>query len=234
MKAKIGKTNAEKKISKIVNLNMIWEAVQDEADLPSKNKNSALDALIDLMIIFNLNNTAEYLLKALDNFKEGHSPIICMTVIEKVLKSLGRREYPTVFKKEDLISMSLSSAEKYLSDARENSPMEGRNIEDTVFSGTLPHKDTMKKYFDFIGFLLKTYDTQNKLNNDHIDMMFKVFVKSAICKVEREMFYKFFTYDEFDSHQDDKKVATGKIREYLFYILCKELRSEKCSLYEFK
>ena len=61
--------------------------------------------------------------------------------------------------------MSLSSAEKYLSDARENSPMKGRNIEDTVFSRTLPHKDTLKRYFDFTGFLLKTYDTQNKLNN---------------------------------------------------------------------
>ena len=234
MKSRYSKLAAEKKISKIVNLNIIWEAVQDEADLPAKNKSAALDALIELMILFDLSNTAEYLMKALENFKKGQSPIICMTVIEKILKSLARRGYPSVFKKEDLITISLFSAEKYLSDARENSPMEGRNIEDTIFSGTLTHKDTMKKYFDFIGFLLKSHDSQNKLNNDHIDLMFKVFVKNAICKVEREMFYKFFTYDEFDSHQDDKKVATGKIREYLFNILCKELRSENCSLHEFK
>ena len=155
LKSRYSKPAAEKKISKIVNLNIIWEAVQDEADLPAKNKSAALDALIELMILFDLSNTAEYLMKALENFKKGQSPIICMTVIEKILKSLARRGYPSVFKKEDLITISLFSAEKYLSDARENSPMEGRNIEDTIFSGTLAHKDTMKKYFDFIGFLLK-------------------------------------------------------------------------------
>lgn len=233
LKVRHGNTNAQKKISKLVDLNIIWLAIQDETELSQKSKTAALDTLIELMLAFDLANTSEYLEKAIENLKVGKSPIQCFTLIEKVLQSVLRRGYPSTLKSEDLIILAISSAEKYISEARENSPMDGRNIEDMVFSGTLSHKDTIKKYFDFIGYLVKNFDTQNKLSTDHIDMMFKVFVQDSISKAERELFYQFFTYDEFDVTQDDKKVATGKIREYLFSILCKQLSSENCGLSEF-
>jgi len=235
MRGIYGKQNAEKKLSKMVDLNIIWEAAQDETDLPNKWKAAALDVLIELIIAFDLANTSDYLKKAVDSLSAGVSPIKCMILIENILKSVGRRGYPQVFRKDDLIMMAIASAEKYLINARENSPMDGRNIEDMVFSGSFNHKDTINKYFDFIGFLLKNFDQQNKLTNEHIDMMFKVFVKDSISQIERACFYKFFTYDEFDSTQDDKKLATGKIREYLFQnILCKELSSENTGICEFK
>ena len=233
LKSKYGRVSAEKRISKLVNLNIIWEAIQDESALSNKNKTAALDSLIELMIAFDLTNTSEYLQKALEHLKLGISPLKCMVIIKKILSTVARRGYPSLFKKEDLIMMAILSAQKYLSGARADSPMDGTSIEDMTFSGTMPHKDTIKQYFEFIGFLVKSFDSQNKLNSDHIDMMFKVFVKESISKVEREYFYKFFIYDEFNATHDDKKVATGKIREYLFSILCSELNSENCGLSDF-
>ena len=69
-----------------------------------------------------------------------------------------RRGYPASLKKEDLILLALQSADFYLVNARENSPMEGGKIEDMVFSGSLSHKDTIQKYLDFISFLVKKFD----------------------------------------------------------------------------
>jgi len=212
-----GRSSAEKKLSKMIDLNIIWEAVQDETEISNKSKLVALDVLIDLMDALDLSNTSEFLKKAIDNLKAGASPIKCMTMIEKTLHNCSRKGYPLVFKKEDLIMLAILAAEIYLNKAKENSPMDDRNVEDMTFSGSLPHKETIKKYFDFISYLLKNYDANNKLQNDHIDMMFKVFVKGSITDVERSCFYKFFTYDEFDTaNLDDKKVASAKVREYLF------------------
>ena len=235
-KAIYGKSQAEKKLSKMIDLGKLWEAIQDEAELSNRNKDVALDALIDLMDAFDLSNTSEFLQKAIENLKVGASPIRCMVMVEKVLEKCTRRGYPSVFRKEDLIMLAINSAEIYLNKARENSPMDGRNIEDMTFSGSLSHKDTIAKYFSFISYLLKSFDAHNKLTSEHIDMMFKVFVKESISQVERSRFYKFFTYDEFDTaNQDDKKVASAKVREYLFQnILCKELNSENTGICEFK
>jgi hypothetical protein len=157
-------------------------------------------------------------------------------MIEKILDGCARRGYPAVFKKEDLVALSIESADIYLNSARENSPMDGKNIEEMVFSGSLSHRETMEKYFKFISFLLRKFEGHNKLTNDHIDRMFKVFVKDSISKVERSNFYKFFTFDEFDStSMENKKIASSKNREYLFQnILCKELNSQNTGTCEFK
>lgn len=114
--------------------------------------------------------------------------------------------------------------------------MDGSKIEDTVFSGSLSHKQTIEKYFQFITYLLTKFEGHNKLNNEHIEAMFKVFVKESICEVERASFYKFFTYDEFDqANQDLKRVANARNREFLFQnILCKELNSVNTGPAEFK
>jgi hypothetical protein len=235
--SKKGSDSAIKKglFSKI-NLNILWVAVQDDSKLSNKNKITTLEVLIELMIAFDLQNTSEFLVKAIENLKLGQSSIKCMTMIEKILESTVRKGYPSVFKKEDLVQLAITSAEIYLSSARQNSPMDGRSIEDMVFSGSLPHKQTIEKYFNFISYLLTKFDGHNKLDNGHIEAMFKVFVKDSISSIERSSFYKFFTYDEFDmSNQDNKKVASSKNREFLFQnILCTELNSENTSPCEFK
>jgi hypothetical protein len=219
----------------VIDLNIIWNAAQDESELSAKNKTAALNVLIELMIVFDLANTSDYLKMAVDNLSNGQSAIKCMTMIEKVLNSCQRRSCPPVLKKDDLVMMTIMSAEKYILNARDNSPMDGRNIEDMVFSGNVSHKDTIIKYFDFIGYLLKNSDMYFKLSSEHIDAMYKVFVNDSISNVERQHFYKFFTYDEFDTTADNKKVASGKVREYLFQnILCKELRVDNTGLSEFK
>ena len=149
---------------------------------------------------------------------------------------MARRGYPSVIKKEDLIALSIQSAEVYLTNARENSPMEGGKIEDIIFSGGLSHKETIEKYFSFITNLLTNFEGHNKLTNEHIDYMFKVFVKDSISKVERSSFYNFFTFDEFDhSFISKKNIASSRNREYLFKnILCKELHSSNTGICEFK
>lgn len=231
-----GRSRAEKEMAKVVNLERLWTAVQDEAELSNKNKLITLDVLIDLMQTFDLGNTSEYLVKAVENLKIGKSAIKCMIMIEKVLEGCQRRGYPAVFKKEDLVALSIESADIYLNQARENSPMDGKNIEEMIFSGNLSHKETMQKYFKFISFLLRKFEGHNKLTNDHIDRMFQVFVKDSISKVERSSFYQFFTFDEFDStSMENKKIASSKNREYLFQnILCKELNSQNTGTCEFK
>ena len=112
--------------------------------------------------------------------------------------------------------------------------MDGNGIEATVFRGSLNHKDTISKYFDFISLLLRN-DAHNRLSSQHVDLMFKVFIQDSIWSHERSCFYKFFTYVESDSPmQDEKKVMTSKVREHLFQnILCKYLNGENTGLCEF-
>jgi len=228
LKQRMGKSKAEMKMAELVDLGMLWKAIQDESDLSQKHKLVTLNVLIELMVTFDLENTSEFFRKAIENLKVGHSPVKCMILIEKILKNCTRRGYPPVLKKEDLVFLTIQSAEIYLNSARENSPMEGGKIEDVIFSGGLSHKKTIDKYFNFISNLLKNFDGHNKLSNDHIDYMFKVFVKESISQVERSSFYNFFTFDEFDlTMSSNKKIASSKNREYLFKnILCKELNSE--------
>ena len=57
--------------------------------------------------------------------------------------------------------------------------MDGNNIETTIFRGSLNHRDTILKYFDFISLLLKN-DAHNKLSNQHVDLMLEVFVQESI------------------------------------------------------
>jgi hypothetical protein len=236
LKDSFGKSKADKELSKKVDLNLLWLAIQDEAELSNKNKMITLDVLVELMITFDIANTSDFLKKAIDNLKLGASPIKCLILIEKVLDMCLKRMYPAVLRKEDLVQLAIQAAEIYLNNARDNSPMDGRNIEDMTFSGSLSHKETISKYFSFISNILKKFPEYNKLANDHIDMMFKVFVKESISKVERSCFYKFFTFNEFDTaNQDDKRLATSKNREHLFQnILCKELNSENTGTCEFK
>lgn len=212
-----GRSRADKELSKKVNLGMLWNAIQDDADLPNKNKLVTLDVLIELMMTFDLANTSDFLKNAVDSLKDGQSSIKCMILIEKILEGCQRKGYPPALKKEDLVHLAINSADIYLKKARENSPMDGRKVEEMVYSGSLTHKEVIEKYFNFISFLLKKFEGNNKLNNEHIDLMFQVFVKGAISKIEKASFYKFFTYDEFDvANQDDKRLASGKNREYLF------------------
>lgn len=70
-----GRSRAEKDMAKMVNLERLWAAVQDEAELSNKNKLITLDVLIDLMQTFDLGNTSEYLVKAVENLKSGKSAI---------------------------------------------------------------------------------------------------------------------------------------------------------------
>ena len=124
--------------------------------------------------------------------------------------------------KVDLILLAIKSAEVYLKFARSNSPMDGNNIETTIFRGSLNHRDTILKYFDFISLLLKN-DAHNKLSNQHVDLMLEVFVQESIWAHERSCFYRFFTYtDENWYNHDDRNFITLKIREHLLQnILCK-------------
>lgn len=236
MKTVYGKSKAEKEMAKTVKLSILWDVVQDESDVNPKHKFATLDVLIDLMILFDLSNTSEFFINAVEYLKHGRSPVKCMIMIEKVLHTCTRRGYPSIIKKEDLIALSIQSAEIYLNHARGNSQMDGTDIEDMVFSGGLSHKETIDRYFSFITILLTNFEGHNKLSNDHIDYMFKVFVKESISKVERDCFYNFFTFDEFDpSFITKKNIASGKNREYLFSkILCEELNSENTGTCEFK
>ena len=236
IKQKHGKPAAEKEMAKLSNLDMLWEVVQDESDVSQKHKILTLDVLIELMVTFDLSNTSEYFIKAIENLKKGKSPVKCMILIEKILQSFSRRGYPSALKKEDLIFLAIQSAGIYLDDARENSPMDGGKIEDMIFSGGLSHKETIEKYFEFISALLRNFDGHNRLSNEHIDYMFKVFVKDSVSQVERSCFYNFFTFDEFDTAVSSKKrIASSSNREYLFKsILCKELNTETTGSCEFK
>lgn len=231
-----GKSRAEKDMSEKVKLENLWKAVQDDAILSEKNKLITLDVLIELMHMFDLSNTSQFLGYAVESLKEGNSSVKCMILIEKILNGCIRRGYPATFKKEDLVGIAIQAAEIYLTNARVNSPMDGRNIEDMVFSGNLSHKETIARYFKFISYLLMKFDGHNKLTNELINFMFKVFVKDSISKVERESFYKFFTFDEFDiSNSENKRIANTKSREYLFQnILCKELNSINTGTSEFE
>jgi hypothetical protein len=231
-----GKSRAEKDMAEKVKLENLWKAVQDDATLSEKNKLITLDVLIELMHMFDLSNTSQFLGYAVESLKEGNSSVKCMIMIEKVLNGCIRRGYPAIFKKEDLVGIAIQAAEIYLNNARDNSPMDGRNIEDMVFSGNSSHKETIARYFKFISFLLMKFDGHNKLTNEHIDYMFKVFVKESISKVERGDFYKFLTFDEFDvSNSENKRIANTKSREYLFKnILCKELNSNNTGTSEFE
>jgi len=212
-----GKSRADKEMARQVDLNMLWKAIQDESEVSNKYKMVALDVLIELMHTFDLSNTSEFLIKAIDNLKVGQSPIKCMILIEKILAGCARKGYPAPLRKEDLIFLALQSAEIYLSNARENSPMEGGKLEDMIFSGSLSHKDTIDKYLNFISFLINKFEGHNKLTNSHIDYMFKVFVKEAISRVEVSKFYEFFTFDEFDSNsKDNKNIASNRNRGHLF------------------
>lgn len=231
-----GRSRGEKELSKRIDLNILWEAIQDETELSSKNKLITLDVLIELMMTLDLSNTSEFLKNAVEGLKAGKTSIKCMILIEKILEGCFRKGYPHPLKKEDLVQLAINSAEIYIGHAKDNLPMDGRKIDEIVFSGNLAHKETIDRYFNFISYLLKKWDGNNKLNNEHIDYMFKVFVQNSVSKVERAAFYKFFTYDEFDvANQADKRLASGKNREYLFNnILCKELNSENTGTFEFK
>jgi hypothetical protein len=68
-------TKTKQELSNKINLNILWEAIQDESELSNKNKLATLDVLIDLMIIFDLANTSEFLIKAIDNLKIGVSAV---------------------------------------------------------------------------------------------------------------------------------------------------------------
>ena len=57
--------------------------------------------------------------------------------------------------------------------------MDGNSIETTIFRGSLNHRDTISKYFDFISLLLKN-EAHNRLSSQHVDQMFKVFVQESI------------------------------------------------------
>jgi hypothetical protein len=56
-----GKGTAEKKLSKQINLNIYWEAIQDETELPDKTKLQTLDVLVELMDALDHSNTSEFL-----------------------------------------------------------------------------------------------------------------------------------------------------------------------------
>lgn len=178
-RAAFGKGNAEKKLSKLINLNIYWEAMQDHTELPDKAKLQTLDVLVDLMDVLDHANTSEFLKKAVEGLEQGASPVKCMVMIEKVLQTSARRGYPAAFKKVDLIQLAIRSAQMYLTFARSDSPMDGTDIETTVFRGSLNHRDTISKYFDFISLLLKN-DAHNRLSSQHVDMMFEVFVQESI------------------------------------------------------
>ena len=90
-------------MSEKVKLENLWKAVQDDALLSEKNKLITLDVLIELMHMFDLSNTSQFLGYAVESLKEGNSSVKCMILIEKILNGCVRRGYPVIFKKEDLV-----------------------------------------------------------------------------------------------------------------------------------
>lgn len=70
-----GKSRAEKDMSEKVKLENLWKAVQDDAILSEKNKLITLDVLIELMHMFDLSNTSQFLGYAVESLKEGNSSV---------------------------------------------------------------------------------------------------------------------------------------------------------------
>lgn len=65
----------KQELSSRIKLNILWEAIQDESELSNKNKLATLEVLIELMTTFDLSNTSEFLVKAIDNLKIGSSAV---------------------------------------------------------------------------------------------------------------------------------------------------------------
>lgn len=74
-RAGYGKGNAERKLSKLINLNIYWEAIQDESELPDKMKLQTLDVLVELMDVLDHSNTSEFMKKAIEGLEQSISPI---------------------------------------------------------------------------------------------------------------------------------------------------------------
>ena len=72
-RAGYGKGNVERKISKLINLNIYW--VQDESELPDKMKLQTLDVLVELMDVLDHSNTSEFMKKAIEGLEQSISPI---------------------------------------------------------------------------------------------------------------------------------------------------------------
>jgi hypothetical protein len=90
--------SAETRLSEMINLESLWNLMQDNSAAPPKVQAKACSVLIELMINLNLSNTQEYLEKAIGNLLEGKSDIKCIKIIEEILKHVNRRSVPSILK----------------------------------------------------------------------------------------------------------------------------------------
>lgn len=75
----------------------------------------------------------------------------------------------------------------------------------------------MKLYFKVIEFLVIKMDSYFKLTQDSLEVMHMVFIDCALTNLERDLFYQFFTFDEFDETQQIKKrMISATLRNHLF------------------
>ena len=75
LKSTYGRAKAEKEMAKVANLKILWDAIQDESEVNPKHKFTTLDALIDLMILFDLQNTSEFFINAVESLRAGKSSV---------------------------------------------------------------------------------------------------------------------------------------------------------------
>jgi len=73
------------------------------------------------------------------------------------------------------------------------------------------------------------------MTKELLEQMYKTFVLKANSEFEEDLFFSFFTFDEFDSRQEKKKnMIKGKIREQLFKsVLAQESTIVNCSMKAF-